>query len=437
MSNLLIKNAIHNKMLKDILIKDGKIIKIDKNIDSKFSVIDAENNLIFPGFIDIHTHLADIYSDIFVQDDYKSASEISLINGITSFFTFITENTKFSLNDQIKRHQKISELSSCDYHWHLTPINFDKSSLNNIENLIYRGFKSYKVFTTYKKANIYSSYSKISEFAKFLKEYDACLFVHCEDEHILDTFRNSTFDSTKLINHAITRPKEAEIEAVKRILEICSKYLIKTHIVHVSCQESAELIYNAKKFLPVTNETCPQYLYLDDSYLDFCYFICSPPLRSKETVSHMKEMAINNYFDCFATDHCRFSLKDKIKYKNDFRFIPNGISGLGALVPLIFNLFHSNPENLAYYLSEMPAKICNCYPNKGSISVGADADLVILNSKENRKITTAVNNDYEPYHDFESKLNIIYTIKSGEVVVKDNQIIKSISGKEINRVKKS
>jgi dihydropyrimidinase len=237
------------------------------------------------------------------------------------------------------------------------------------------------------------------------------------------------------------RPKEAEITAINKILNLSGKYKIKIHIVHVSTCEAAEILNNVKDKIATTCETAPHYLNLTDDYLkrdDGFKLICTPPLRNKLNVKDMKEKALDEYFDIYASDHCAFLKKDKnnSESKNDVRLVPCGVAGLGALPHLTFKLYEDNLDNalmqMGKRLSENPAKITGIYPRKGTIKIGSDADFSVLEiGKSEKNIQSSISDVYETYENFKTNLNFKYVFLNGVPVVKNDMLINAdkMSGK--------
>lgn len=444
---LLIKNVkacISDELVKkDILIEDGKIVAIEDYIqaDPGKEVINADSLYAVPGMIDIHTHLDDKIGEYDLADSYYTGSKIALMNGITSLFTFVTESQSCSLNNAIMMaRNKADGNCLCDYHWHLTPTSFSRDDLFNITRLIEQGFTSYKLYTTYRQAGVFSDYNRIEQFAQFIKLSGGKLLIHCEDDMVLFQNQNAYRYLNNAKSHSQVRPDYAEIKAIDSLLNICQKTQIPMHFVHISSYKSVEILMKVKDKLPITFETAPHYLFLNDEMLNLTngyQLICSPPLRSEDNVKRMRYYALEGDFDCYATDHCAFYKRDKDLNKIDFRKVPNGIPGIGALVPLIYNLYEESGEKafiqMSKHLSENPARLTDIYPQKGTIAVGSDADLAILGIDNERSIEPSLQDVYNPYEYLSSKLNVYYTIKDGEIVVKNGELIKELPGKELNR----
>ncbi len=440
---ILIKNGIvvfENETAKtDIFVQNGVIKSFGETGGQGIKAIDAEGCYVFPGFIDMHTHLDDHIGKFYLADTYDSASDAALENGITTLFNFITQKNGNTLIKELElalekleyRKKTAAELGKelCSIAFHLTPISFLGDDWNDIEYLVSIGFKTFKFYTTYKNAGIYSSYEGLEKIITKLKEFDVTILIHCEDNETIEAVDFRQLDLAQAYSHTLLRPAEAEVIAIRKILAIAEKTQANIHIVHVSTTEGAGLINEyRKRYGNVTCETCPQYLYLNDDNLKTPgghRYICSPPLRTIDNMNKMRELAVSGYFDAFATDHCAFLKKDKDNFFADIRDVPNGLPGIGALTNLIFELYgglnDKTAVELGRRLSSNPALITGLYPMKGVIKEGSDADLTILNygSKE-KSITSTHSFSYETYFGKKSKLDIKYTLLKGNVVYENN-----------------
>ncbi|MCX6163952.1 MAG: amidohydrolase family protein [Ignavibacteriae bacterium] len=446
MKSILIKNGFvcfeEGIRQADIYIQDGKISLINSQANTD-EIIDAEGFYVLPGMIDIHTHLDDTIGNYYLADTYKSGSEGAVLNGFTTLFTFITQGKNETLKQAIDKAKEKSEGKPyCDFMWHLTPISFDEENWEEIYKCIEKGFKTIKFYTTYESTGIYSSYEKLEKIFKKLSKYNLTFLVHCEDNDIIKIETLKNYNLSNPYSQALLRPKEAEIEAIKKLIEIAKKYNVKLHIVHVSTSEGAEMIYKAKKDMSITCETAPHYLFLNDEYLkkeNGYRWICSPPLRDEKNMLEMQSKARDGYFDIYATDHCAFTRKVKdenfISTEPNITKVPNGLAGIGALPHLTFKLYSDNFNNAVFELSKRlslnPAKITGIYPRKGVIKDSSDADLVILNPNGvERKIKSSLSDVYETYPDLKTKLNFKNVFVRGEMVVENDKIVgKETKGK--------
>jgi len=266
--------------------------------------------------------------------------------------------------------------------------------------------------------------------------------IHCEDDSIIAEQQVKYPDYSNAFTHALQRPARAETQAALTIVELCRKYQVKTHFVHVSSPETVKAVKKKAIGLPLTMETCPQYLYLNEEDLKKANghrYLCSPPLRSAAESAELKELVKNNQLDIFATDHCAYTKAGKDDWRQDIRQASNGLAGLGALPHLFFKLFEPiNDENilkLSQHLSLNAAKTINLYPQKGTIQVGSDADLLIINPNgKNRPIRSTLADCYDPYSDLTTNLEIKKAFLRGTLVAENGKLIKTCSGKHLNKI---
>ncbi len=432
----LIKNGLlclENEILRqDLLIDSGKIVSTRPDATSDGAlVVDASGQYVAPGFIDFHVHLDDRIGAYDLADNWFCGSKIAVQNGITGMINFITQKPKQSLSQAVLSAMKKAEGKSfCDYHWHLTPTRFDDALWPELDELISKGFRTVKLYTTYRNAGIFSDYEQIENIFSKMKNAPVTFLIHCEDDGLLSAAKVAPEQLASSYAHALLRPAEAEIRAIEKLTELSQKYLVPLHVVHVSTLEGVKLIYENKQHLKVTCETCPQYLFLSEDDLkkpDGYKLICSPPLRKAENAGALREAAISGLFDLYATDHCAFLKKDKRgSDPHDVRTVPNGIPGIGALIPLIFNLYTSKFSVTEWVrrLTSNPARIAGIYPKKGALLPGSDADVAIfsLNGPE-RKIRSSLADVYDPYGSLTTTLDIRDVFLRGRPVISGGRFI--------------
>lgn len=432
--NVCLENAIEAK---DILVEDGKISALGsfREADPSAKVIDAKGCFILPGFIDIHAHIDDQIGRFYLADTYQSGTQVAVRNGITTLYTFITQDWQERLSEAIADAKaKAIGHCYCDYLWHITPTVFDENGHREIEKAIQTGLRSIKLYTTYKNAGIFSDYYQIAEVVRRYAPRGVQFLVHCEDESLLNQVDIGQLDLRNPFTHARMRPKEAEIKAITEILNIATKHEARVHIVHVTTPEGVELVQRAKARAPVTCETAPHYLWLNETWLqrpDGHRWLCTPPLRSEADQERLRQLAASGAIDLFATDHCAFRKADKDNWHKDIRDVPNGIAGIGALPHLAYALLQTHGDKalmeLAQRISTAPARAFRLYPQKGTIQPGADADLAIVDVHgKSRAIQSSLEDVHETYPDLRSTLDFKYVLVGGQVVVSDNELLDGI-----------
>ncbi|MCK5145905.1 amidohydrolase family protein [bacterium] len=421
-------------VLADLLLDQGKMVyPVPRDYPTDTVVLDADGAYVLPGLIDIHTHLDDTIGSAYLADNYASGTRIAVENGITTLYNFITQSHDVTLMEAVlSAKEKAAGHCYCDVGWHLTPTRFDEETWNDVFRLIDQGFHTFKFYTTYREAGLFSDYSKIAAIAHRLKVYPLTLLVHCEDDALLASIDQSDFNLDDPFVHTLMRPPEAELRAVKEIIRIADETGVSFHVVHVSTPEAAELIVKARaERVPISCETGPQYLYLDEERLkgkNGHAFLCSPPLRSPSTRKRMVQLARDGAFDLFATDHCAFTKTDKDAHQGHVLKTPKGLPGLGALVPLIYDLYRDKGDagmgEMTRCLSANPAKAVGLYPRKGSIQNSADGDIVILReSTVDRPIEATLSDAHQPYTDFTTGLAVEAVFIRGEQIVKKNALM--------------
>ncbi|MBW6515921.1 MAG: amidohydrolase family protein [Candidatus Cloacimonetes bacterium] len=414
----------------DILIENQKIVEISDNINSLYTQeIDCTDCYVIPGVIDLHVHTGEPIKDLLLAEEESITTISSLKGGVTSIGTFITETVKDSIKESYPNRKKRFYRLPITTRWHLTPV---VTKLSQLKDLLIQDC-DIKLYTTYKEAGIYSSYKRISEMMIYLKglglrmkREPVRILIHCEDNTIIEEKRQSIpFD--KPFTYTLRRPEIAEIKAVDEVLNLAVKHNYPLHIVHVSSPESALLIKEAKKSAPVTCETAPQYLFLNEEILlkkNGHRWLCTPPLRSERSRGKMVELAQEGIFDAFASDHCPFAVYDKDRYASEPDKVPMGLPGVGALLPLLYEgLVASGKMSLSTLITHLttnPARILNIYPEKGIIQENSDADLVIFKIIEEEKsaqVQPTVAIAHNPWADRQTSLSIKKVLVKGKLMV--------------------
>ena len=401
----------------DILIENGVIASVSENINEPSAeIIDCKGTYIIPAICDMHVHVGEKVCGLDLADDFTSLSRLADACGISAIGAFITERSdndkkKKSLQAQYEQEKtKAGKDFKRKIHWHLTPT---LSEVKDVYPLLKDGC-DLKFYTTYKPNGIYRSYKEIAQWMKELKDLKPRILVHCEDDEIV-TVMSAFHPFHKAFDHTLRRPEMAEILSVERILDIAIQYNYPVHIVHVSAPEAALLIKQAKKSAPVTCETAPQYLLLNETVLqglDGHRWLCTPPIRSEKSRGLMVELLQDSLFDAIATDHCPYKKADK-DFNHDIpAYVPVGLAGLGATLPvLIENLVKTGKlplQKLVPLLTSNPAKLMNFYPQFGKISAGSQANLLILQEEplqEAVPVIASLGDTHNPWQNFTHTLN--------------------------------
>ena len=437
---LIIKNGYlvtENGIIKaDMLIENEKISRIDCSIneDSGDVVIDAAGKMVIPGVIDAHVHYNMKTDTGRTADDFETGTISAAFGGVTSFVDFASPLEGKSLLESLKiRENEARGHSYLDYSFHMEITGEFEQDFSQLSDLKDYGITSLKVYTTYGSLQLPDE--KILRLLKKAKEADMLVLVHAEDNEIINRLKERFIleGKTAPAYHGDSRPKDAEIAAIRKILNMAREAEAPVYIVHVSTGEGAEIIRKAKEFgQKVYGETCPHYLLLTDS----CYkgiepqkYIMTPPLREKEDQEILWRSLDEGMLQCVTTDHCSFHIKDKLSLDNCFD-VPPGIGGSETLLPLLYNEAVNKGkltlEKLVCLISTNPAKMFGIYPQKGVLKVGSDGDIVIFDPEKEVTLKSLELHSAAGYTVYESrkvKGYPVVTISRGMVIC-ENSILK-------------
>jgi len=434
----------------DIFISDGKIVQIGtalhilKPIDK---IIDASAHFVFPGGIDPHVHMHLPTPAGYSADDFATGSKAALLGGTTTLLDFVTPQKGQSLIDALIDRKEEANSSLCDYSFHVSPIEWTKTTAQEIKDCMEAGITSFKVYMAYKET-IGLNDEDIFKVMHTVGQLGGLVTLHCESGDQVEELRNKLAGENKVSPeyHPASRPPETETEAVQMAIEMAKLTKCPIYIVHTSTGNSLEYIEKAQKEKQhVYSETCPQYLLLDDSkykgdFKETAKYVLSPPLRKKQDQNMLWDAIRNGIIKTIGTDHCPFNFEQKQAGINDFRKIPNGAGGVEHRMQLLYT-YGVLRNRMSYnqfvdITSTQPAKIFGLYPQKGEIAVGSDADLVIWNPKEENTITAQnhhQNCDLEIYEGFKTIGAPEIVIANGQIVVENNKLVSSPKGNFLKR----
>ena len=233
-----------------------------------------------------------------------------------------------------------------------------------------------------------------------------------------------------------------ESEAIKRFSTIGAALDYPVHIVHVSSKEGLEEVIRERNLgHKVTCETCPQYLVLDESRYNLPDFegvkyVMSPPLRTIQDQMAIKDALVNGIFQTIGSDHCSFTFDDqKLKSRHDFTRIPGGIPGAEergiVAYDVLVNQCNMSAVDFMKLVSENPAKLYGMYPKKGTLAVGSDGDITIVDKRIEHvlsKESAHTKADYIPYEGISVTGKVRDVILRGHHVVQDGSLIESYLG---------
>lgn len=445
--SILIKNGLiispPDEFSGDVFINNGKIESVGEHIFKNADrVIDAKGKYIIPGGIDVHTHLDMPYGEIKSRDDFYSGTVAAAFGGTTFIIDFPTQTKGEKLYQTFhKWEEKAKDKSIIDYAFHMIVTDLSVLDDSDFKFLVDRGITSIKIFTAYPERLMLND-REIFEIMKIAKKYNLLVMVHAENGIIIDELIKFALSKgyTTPKFHALSRLPILEAEAINRVISYATLLDIPIYIVHVSSFEGMkQILYARERKKDVLGETCPQYLFLslndisqttDDAYK----FVFTPPVREKWNQEFLWKGLNDNTLQVLSTDHCPFNFQDRMLGKDDFTKIPNGGAVIEHRLELSFKGVKQNKIDLKRWVeinSLNPAKIFGLYPQKGTIKVGSDADIVIWNPDFNKKISVNnhhMNIDYSMFEGIESAGKAEIVISRGEIII-DNDTLSAEQGR--------
>jgi dihydropyrimidinase len=448
--DLIVRNAVvitaADEMRCDIGVRGGRIAALAERLGAGPGVaareIDAAGRWVMPGGVDSHCHLDQpIPPPARMADGFASGTRSAACGGTTTVIPFAAQAKGQSLHDAVADyHRRAEGQALIDYAFHLIVSDPTPEVLNEeLPALIAQGYTSFKVYMTYDDLKLGDG--QILDVLEVARSHGAMAMVHAENSECIEwlTRRLQAAGRTAPRWHAHARPMLVEREATHRAIALSQLAEAPILIVHVSGREAIEQIRWARgRGITVFAETCPQYLFLtaedlglDDASYAGAKCVCSPPPRDKANQQVVWDGLADGLFTVFSSDHApfKYDAPEGKKPGGDevpFAYIPNGIPGLETRLPLLFSAGvmegRISPQRFVELTATAPARAYGLYPRKGTIAIGADADLVVWDTFTPGHERIIRNDDlhhdvdYTPYEGLAVRGWPALTLSRGEVV---------------------
>lgn len=415
----------------DIGIVAGKIKTLQDHIHTEGErVLEAKNKYIFPGIIDVHTHLEHGSGDDVTVDDFESGSKAAAAGGITTFMDFIIQNHQRSIEESFQlRNQSAQNKSVIDYSFHIALMDVNQDILQEIPWAILNISSSFKLFLTYRKLGFMVNDDTLLQVMDTVAHNGGIIGVHGENDAMIEflTDKYMKKKTNSPLYHARSRPDIAEAEAIHRVIQFSRITSCPVYIFHLSTKKALDIVLQARyEGLNIFVETNPHYLLLNEKVYqqeDGQNYIMSPPLRTEEDNEALWNGIRAGGIQVLSTDHCPYHKRHKEGGQRDFTAVSPGIPGIELLLPLIYSqgvlTERISLEKMVELLSSRPAEIFGLTPEKGSISIGSHADLVIFDPHKTWSVDSGnllMTSDYSPYDGFTITGQVETTICRGEMV---------------------
>jgi len=425
----------------DVGIREGRIAAIADRLTGGDMTIDAGGKLVLPGGIDAHCHLDQPQAPglaskgAVMADGFRTGSISAAFGGTTTIVPFCVQHRGTSLTAAVEDyHRRADGQSVIDYAFHLIVSDPTPQVLGQeLPSLIRRGHTSLKVYMTY-DAMVLSD-RQILDVFEVARQEKAIVLIHAENHDIIGWLadRLEAAGRTAPKDHAASRPLPIEREATHRAVTLAEIGGVPLVVVHISGADPLEEVRRARsRGSIVIAETCPQYLLLTAEDLDApdmegAKAMCSPPPRDAASQASLWQGIADGTFDIVNSDHApyRFDAEGKLKAGRNapFRKVANGIPGLETRMPLLFSEgVIKGRIDLQRFVALTAANNAKLYglSRKGTIAVGADADLAIWDPDKRITLTNAIlhhNVDYTPYEGLEIQGWPETVLSRGEIVV--------------------
>jgi dihydropyrimidinase len=424
----------------DVLAADEKIVQIGQSLSAPdgTGVVDAAGKYVLPGGIDPHTHLDTPSQNTTTADDYLSGTIAAACGGTTTIVNFCMQGKGQSLLSLIDFYrERAAAKAAIDYGFHAMISDLSDDVLAEIDALAARGVTSIKLFMAYRGQTMVDDRTIVRTLAA-AKRNGILVMVHAENGDAADILQQQLLADGKLEPkyHATSRPPRVEAEATARAGALAEVIGAPIYVVHVSCVEAVEEITRARaRGVDIMGETCTHYLYFTEDDLDRPDFegakwVYTPPARGQHQPALMWRAIANGNLAVVASDHCPFNFRgQKTLGQDNFTKIPNGAPGIEER--LVFTYQGVNDGRLTInrfvdLVSTTPAKTFGLYPDKGTIAVGSDADLVIWNPDAELRVTRPSLHSAVDYTLYEGKvargLPETVTLR-GQVIVENREYV--------------
>jgi dihydropyrimidinase len=458
--SLLIKNGrvitAVDDYFADVFIDGETVTMIGKDLNVQADrVVDAKGKYVIPGGIDPHTHFDMPFGGTNSADDFESGTRAAAFGGTTTIVDFAIQSKGQSTLAGLETwHAKAEGQTAIDYGFHMIVTDMADERLPEMSRLADEGVTSYKLFMAYPGV-LYSDDATIFRAMRKAGEDGTMICMHAENGIVIDEIVKQAVKEGKTEPkfHALTRPTRMEAEGVYRALAIAEVAKVPVYIVHLSSHDALEEVRRGRgRGVHAFAETCPQYLFLDDTYYDQPNFggakyVMTPALREKWNQESLWRGLQLGDLQTIATDHCPFCFNGQKELGRDsYTKIPNGAPGVENRMALMYNggvnAGRINLNKFVELTSTAAAKMFGMFPRKGTIAVGSDADIVIFDP--NRKETISINNphthhmkvDYSTYEGFEVNGYPDTVISRGKIVIEGNEYKgKKGDGKFIKRAR--
>lgn len=424
----------------DLLCVDGRVAAIGAGLEAPAGseVIDAGGCYVMPGGIDPHTHLELAMMGTVVADDFRTGTLAAAAGGTTTILDFVGPERGQSPLDALAAWRERAAKAVVDYGFHMTVSWWGPRFSDEMAVLVREhGVTSFKFFLAYKGGLMLPDEQLVAGFLR-CRELGALPQVHAENGELIAYLQAKLLAEgvRSPLGHVLSRPPQCEAEATLRAITMAEITETPLYVVHVSAAEAAQAIARAQaRGVRVVGETLPGFLAIDDSVYrsaDFDFaagHVMSPPYRAPEHQAALWEAVRAGTLATTGTDHCCFSRAQKRLGEGDFTRIPNGCGGIEDRLHLLWelgvNAGRISPERFVALTSSNAARTFGLWPQKGSLDIGSDADVIVLDPQRSKTLSAATqhqNTDFSVWEGRQVRGVVVHALSRGDHVWADGDL---------------
>ncbi|MCA9858391.1 MAG: amidohydrolase family protein [Thermomicrobiales bacterium] len=401
--------------------------------------VDAAGLLVMPGGLDAHVHCSfweDVPPDVPQwSDNFETGTKSAAAGGITSIGNMVFPHPGETMLQAVERESKaVAQQAVVDVFLH--PVLTDPSTqpLSDIPILSERGHKTLKYFMSY--AGFAENPAPYLEATDLAAANGMLTMIHCEDSVIIDRSLERLVQrgDVDFKYYPQSRPVEAEVAATARAVAFAENANAPTYIVHLSCKAALDEVRKGRgRGVPLWVETRPLYLYFTSDLFaeaDGPKYAGQPPLREQPDIDTLWEAMATGEIDTLCTDHAPWLYEYKVFPGMDITKLRPGVADLETMLPMLWSkgveTGRLTPNRFVELISATTAKLFGLFPRKGTIAVGADADIVLWDPNDTHKVEAATFYtacDYSPFEGWDVTGWPRITISRGDVVYQRNELL--------------
>lgn len=416
-----------------LLIEDGTIVDIVSHdqIPPGIEIHDAGDSVVMPGLVDSHVHLNEPGRTEW--EGFETGTKAAAAGGTTTVCEMplnsnpVTTTLK-ALEEKLEAAEPKLEVD-CAFWGGVVPGNAD-----SLEPLIQAGVKGFKCFLIHSGIDDFPNVTEadLHLAMPILARHRVPLLVHaeleCDDSHQQEDWSDRASSYRAFLN---SRPRKWENDAIELMINLCRQHNCPVHIVHLSSSEAIPMIRDAKaEGLPLTVETCPHYLtFAAEEITDGDpRFKCAPPIREGENREKLWEAVMDGTIDFIVSDHSPCTPSLKFLNEGNLQKAWGGISSMQFVLPAVWTQAQkrgATVQQIANWLAKQPAELLGLGLKKGSLAVGADADVVIWNPEAATRIEPSMiqhRHKVTPYDGLKLMGQVEKTYVRGQIVFQNGQL---------------